>query len=434
MNIKWKSFSALTKDELYALLNLRQQVFVVEQDCPFIDADFKDQDCDHLLAYQDNELVGYLRVVKPGKQYHGPEIGRVLTAEKIRREGAGKILTQEAIEFCATKYAGQEISISAQHRLQDFYRDFGFIVQGEVYLEDDIDHIKMTLTPKKQMSNRFLQWRFEIHPLLILGGIISIAIIGSSFIQKVDLTQLNWVAKIDERAISKEKYETYLESIAQSRKTGLIESDPENILERMIDEELLIQRGIDLGMIENNPEIRSMIIQKMISSIVAETDNLRISTKDLKAFYSANQDLFTPSPKLHLIKLSFASDQKVSGIKAKDFLADGDLAAAKSLASIEVISLPNTLLPAMKVREYIGPYLTQVALGLQEGEVSDLIELDDQFHLLVPVQKMIQGAPEFNDIYQEVESEYIRFKGEEMLDEYLEDLRNWYDVVKANDL
>ncbi|MDG1061942.1 MAG: GNAT family N-acetyltransferase [SAR86 cluster bacterium] len=434
MNIKWKSFSALTKDELYALLNLRQQVFVVEQDCPFIDADFKDQDCDHLLAYQDNELVGYLRVVKPGKQYHGPEIGRVLTAEKIRREGAGKILTQEAIEFCATKYAGQEISISAQHRLQDFYRDFGFIVQGEVYLEDDIDHIKMTLTPKKQMSNRFLQWRFEIHPLLILGGIISIAIIGSSFIQKVDLTQLNWVAKIDERAISKEKYETYLESIAQSRKTGLIESDPENILERMIDEELLIQRGIDLGMIENNPEIRSMIIQKMISSIVAETDNLRISTKDLKAFYSANQDLFTPSPKLHLIKLSFASDQRASGIMAKDFLADGDLAAAKSLASIEVISLPNTLLPAMKVREYIGPYLTQVALGLQEGEVSDLIELDDQFHLLVPVQKVIQGAPEFNDIYQEVESEYIRFKGEEMLDEYLEDLRNWYDVVKANDL
>jgi ElaA protein len=434
MNTKWKSFSALTKEELYALLNLRQQVFVVEQDCPFIDADFKDQDCDHLLAYQNNELVGYLRVVKPGKQFHGPEIGRVLTAEKIRREGAGKILTQEAIEFCAAKYAGQEISISAQHRLQDFYRDFGFIAQGEVYLEDDIDHIRMTLTPKKKISNRFLQWRFEIHPLLILGGIISIAIISSSFIQKVDLTQLNWVAKIDERAISKEKYETYLESIAQSRKTGLIESDPENILERMIDEELLIQRGIDLGMIENNPEIRSMIIQKMISSIVAETDNLRISTKDLKAFYSANQDLFTPSPKLHLIKLSFASDQKVSGIKAKDFLADGNLAAAKSLAAIEVISLPNTLLPAMKVREYIGPYLTQVALGLQEGEVSDLIELDNQFHLLVPVQKVIQGAPGFDDIYQEVESEYIRFKGEEMLDEYLEDLRNWYDVVKANDL
>ncbi len=99
METKWKSFSALTKDELYALLNLRQQVFVVEQDCPFIDADFKDQDCDHLLAYQNNELAGYLRVAKPGKRYEGPEIARVLTAEKIRRQGAGKILTKEAIEF-----------------------------------------------------------------------------------------------------------------------------------------------------------------------------------------------------------------------------------------------------------------------------------------------------------------------------------------------
>lgn len=434
MKIKWKSFSALTKDELYGVLNLRQQVFVVEQDCPFIDADFKDQDCDHLLAHQDDQLVGYLRVVKPGKQYEGPEIGRVLTAEKIRREGAGKILTKEAIEFCAAKYPGQEVSISAQHRLLNFYQNFGFIDQGEVYLEDDIDHIKMTLTPAKLTTKNFFQWKSDIHPLLILGGIISVAIIGSSFIEKVDLTQLNWVAKIDERAISKEKYETYLTSIAQSRKAGLMESDPENILERMIDEELLIQRGIDLGMIENDAEIRSTIIQKMIGSIIAEADDLRISKKDLEKFYSANQDLFTPSPKLQLIRLSFDGDQKTSGLQARDFLANGDLVAAKSLAAIEVISLPNALLPAMKVREYIGPYLTQVALGLQEGEVSELIELDGRFHLLVPLQKIIQSAPLFDDVYQEVESEFIRFKGEEMLDEYLDDLRNWYDVVKADDL
>ena len=433
MEIKWKSYSALTKDELYALLNLRQQVFVVEQDCPFIDADFKDQDCDHLLAYQNNELVGYLRVAKPGKRYEGPEIGRVLTAEKIRREGAGKILTQEAIEFCASKYSNYEIGLSAQYRLLNFYQGFGFVPQGEVYLEDDIEHIKMTLTPTSNHKNYF-QWRLGIHPLLILGGVISIGIIGSSFVKEIDVSQLNWVAKIDERAISKEKYEIYLESIAQSRKTGLIDSDPDNILERMIDEELLIQRGIDLGMIENDTEIRSTIIQKMIGSIIAETDGLRISRKDLELFYSANQDLFTPSPKLHLIKLSFDGNKRDSGAEARDLLVAGNLAAAKSLAENEVISLPNVLLPAMKVREYIGPFLTQAALGLEEGEVSELIELDRKFHLLVSVQKMISNAPQFDDVYQEVESEYIRFKGEEMLDEYLGDLRNWYDVVKANDL
>ena len=433
METKWKSFSALTKDELYSLLNLRQQVFVVEQDCPFIDADFKDQDCDHLLAYQNNELVGYLRVAKPGKRYEGPEIGRVLTAEKIRRQGAGKILTQEAIEFCASKYPNQEIGLSAQFRLTKFYESFGFASQGEVYLEDDIEHIKMTLIPD-QNSKSLYQWRFGIHPLLLLGGIISVGIIGSSFIKEVDLSQLNWVAKIDERAISKEKYEMYLESIAQSRKTGLIDSDPDNILERMIDEELLIQRGIDLGMIENDSEIRSMIIQKMISSIISETNDLRISRQDLEGFYSANKDLFTPSPKLQLLKLSFDGSKQIAGEQARDLLIQGNLAGAKLLAENEVISLPNVLLPAMKIREYIGPSLTQKALSLEEGEVSELIDLDGRLHLLVPLQKIISSAPKFEDVYQQVESEFIRFKGEELLDEYLDDLRNWYDVVKANDL
>ena len=104
------------------------------------------------------------------------------------------------------------------------------------------------------------------------------------------------------------------------------------------------------------------------------------------------------------------------------------------LSENDIIRLPNVLLPAMKIREYIGPSLTQVALDLREGEVSQLIELDGRFHLLVSIKKMISNAPLFDDVYQEVESEYIRFKGEELLDEYLEDLRNWYDVVKANEI
>ena len=223
-------------------------------------------------------------------------------------------------------------------------------------------------------------------------------IIGSSFIKEIDVSQLNWVAKIDERAISKDRYETYLESIAQSRKTGLIDSDPENILERMIDEELLIQRGIDLGLIENDSEIRSIIIQKMITSIISDTNDLTVSQTDLEKFYSLNKDLFTPSPKLHLIKLSFDANNKDHAIKARDFLIKGDLVKARSLAENEVISLPNTLLPTMKIREYIGPFLTQAALGLEEGEVSELIELDRQFHILISIRKMISSAPPLSEV------------------------------------
>jgi hypothetical protein len=171
-----------------------------------------------------------------------------------------------------------------------------------------------------------------------------------------------------------------------------------------------------------------------LAQLLLRRNDLRISRQDLEDFYSVNKDLFTPSPKLQLLKLSFNSNQANAGNQARDLLIEGDLVAAKQLAENEVISLPNVLLPTMKIREYIGPSLTQIALGLEEGEVSDLIELDGSFHLLVPLQKIISSAPEFNDVYQQVESEFIRFKGEELLDEYLEDLRNWYDVVKANDL
>ena len=86
-----------------------------------------------------------------------------------------------------SKYPNQEIGLSAQYRLTNFYESFGFASQGEVYLEDEIEHIKMTLIPQ-EFQKYFYQWRFGIHPLFLLGGIISVGIIGSSFIKDVDLS------------------------------------------------------------------------------------------------------------------------------------------------------------------------------------------------------------------------------------------------------
>jgi len=407
--MKWKTFATLSKQELYALLNLRQQVFVVEQNCPFIDADFNDQHSDHLLGYDSsNELIAYLRLVKPGTLYAGPSIGRIITSEAARGAGIGQVITRAAINYSAKKYPGQVISISAQHRLTQFYERLGFVAQGEVYLEDDIDHIKMTVP--------------------------AIGLIGFNFIDEVDFDQLNWVAKIDDRAISKNKYESYLSSVAQSRKSGLIDSDPESILERMIDEELLIQRAIDLGMLENNAEIRSVIIQKMIASIIAEVENLKFSRDDLELFFIENKDFFAPSPKLHILKFTFLADQNDNAQLARALLIARDIEGVAQLAVSQVIRLPNTLLPAAKIREYIGPRLTQIALRLAEGEVSQLILDEGNIHLLLSVQRLVEEPRPFNEIYEEIESEFIRKKGEELFDDYLQDLRNWYDVVKANDL
>ena len=89
----WKAFDELSSDELYAMIHLRQKVFIVEQDCPYIDADYTDQDAFHLLVYKNNDLIGYLRAFKPGIKYEGSSLGRIVTEINSRGLGIGKEIT-----------------------------------------------------------------------------------------------------------------------------------------------------------------------------------------------------------------------------------------------------------------------------------------------------------------------------------------------------
>ena len=145
MNITyvWKKFDELTLDELYLIINLRQEVFIVEQNCPYMDADHSDQDAFHLLGLSENKLVAYLRVFKPNIKYSGSSMGRIVVKETERNQKIGKKITEIGINFLKEKYPNEEIVISAQNRLRSFYEDIGFTARGEIYLEDDIDHIQM---------------------------------------------------------------------------------------------------------------------------------------------------------------------------------------------------------------------------------------------------------------------------------------------------
>ena len=147
VNYIWKTFSDLTRDELYEMIHLRQKVFIVEQDCPYLDADFSDQDAFHLLGYDDGGLISYLRAFPPGIKYEGASLGRIVVDDSKRGEQLGQNLTKEGISYLSKHYPDTEIIISAQHRLENFYCELGFTARGEVYLEDDIDHIQMYYIP-----------------------------------------------------------------------------------------------------------------------------------------------------------------------------------------------------------------------------------------------------------------------------------------------
>ena len=143
---KCKHFKDLSAYELYDILRLRNEVFVVEQNCVFQDADNKDQHCYHLCGWKNDQLIAYVRLVPQGTYYQEPSIGRVVTSPSERRTGAGRLLMQKAIEECFEIFGRQNIKIGAQLYLKKFYESLRFHQVSDVYLEDNIPHVKMLYT------------------------------------------------------------------------------------------------------------------------------------------------------------------------------------------------------------------------------------------------------------------------------------------------
>jgi len=143
MNWIIKKFADLTPHELYAIIQLRNEVFVVEQNCVYQDADNKDQQSWHVMGWHDNLLVAYTRILPPGIMYKLPSIGRVVTSPAMRKTGIGKQLMEKSIETVETLFGNTSIQIGAQLYLKKFYESLGFRTSSEMYLEDGIEHIEM---------------------------------------------------------------------------------------------------------------------------------------------------------------------------------------------------------------------------------------------------------------------------------------------------
>ncbi|EIJ38166.1 putative acyltransferase [Galbibacter orientalis DSM 19592] len=143
LSIEVKSFSAITKEELYEMLQLRSEVFVVEQDCVYQDIDYKDQKALHVLGKKEGKLVAYTRIFNSGDYFDNPSIGRVIVKMEERKFGYGHTIMKASIEAIYERFEKQDIEISAQCYLRKFYNSHGFTQTSEEYLEDGIPHIKM---------------------------------------------------------------------------------------------------------------------------------------------------------------------------------------------------------------------------------------------------------------------------------------------------
>ena len=147
MEINTYNFSSLNTDQLYRLLQLRSEVFVVEQDCVYQDIDGKDQKALHILGTVEGNIVAYTRIFKPGDYLERAAIGRVVVASDFRKRDFGKAIMQASIAAVENHFNTTAIGLSAQTYLLNFYNDLGFSALGETYLEDGIPHIYMERPP-----------------------------------------------------------------------------------------------------------------------------------------------------------------------------------------------------------------------------------------------------------------------------------------------
>ena len=277
----------------------------------------------------------------------------------------------------------------------------------------------------------------RFYSLVLFAGILIGALMAAySVIEKSNISDYKWAAKIEDTSIPMEKYLTQLDGLSKDKRSPLTQKDKEYVLERMIEEELLIKRAIDLGMLNDNPMARGTIVQQMIKAIIAENARYEISDSELESFCQENSGFFTKSSRLRIQQIYFSNEQLkddslIVAKKAYDLLKRGDdFESVSKLGSPSALKIPNSLMTLSKVREYIGPSLMNLARELEINSFTSPIEVSGGYKIIYLIDKEMASPPKFNDIKTSVSSEFLKRKDDQSLRSYLENLKNWYDVSR----
>ena len=277
----------------------------------------------------------------------------------------------------------------------------------------------------------------RFYSLVLFAGILIGALMAAySVIEKSNISDYKWAAKIEDTSIPMEKYLTQLDGLSKDKRSPLTQKDKEYVLERMIEEELLIKRAIDLGMLNDNPMARGTIVQQMIKAIIAENARYEISDSELESFFLENSGFFTKSSRLRIQQIYFSNEQLkddslIVAKKAYDLLKRGDdFESVSKLGSPSALKIPNSLMTLSKVREYIGPSLMNLARELEINSFTSPIEVSGGYKIIYLIDKEMASPPKFNDIKASVSSEFLKRKDDQSLRSYLENLKNWYDVSR----
>lgn len=247
------------------------------------------------------------------------------------------------------------------------------------------------------------------------------------------------IARVNGEPIGREDYQRMLAALAGDRRAELDEAARRHVLDRLIDEELLLQRALELGLAHRDRRARADLTAAVIASVVAEVEGQQPSRAELEAFYAEHRDFFTQPGRLQ-VRQVFCGVNGTDGAAALERARDAArrLRAGEAFAAVEAAvgdrplsPLPDGPLPPAKLRDYLGPTGLRAALALGAGEVSEPIRSSDGYRVLQIVTRQADVSPALADIEPQVVAEFRRRAGEAALRAYLDRLRDRAEIIIA---
>ena len=264
---------------------------------------------------------------------------------------------------------------------------------------------------------------------LIVVFFISLFISLNSVIFETNFQLDQAIARVGEKEISRQRFEEIIKVLDDQSNSELTLEKKNLIRERLIDEELLIQRAIELDLVRNDSLVKGNVIQTMFQHIINSSELVEPSEAELREYFSKEKNYFSSGRRYKLKNYTFRNlDDAETAI---NLLNQSDLESFLKLVETEsAIDLPNVFLSTQKIRDYLGPKVLDELPSLEKGGFSNIFEINEVPSIVICIDILLDNNPKFEEIAEQIKNKFIRDREDSLVKEYIENLRNFYEIEK----
>ena len=264
---------------------------------------------------------------------------------------------------------------------------------------------------------------------LIVVFFVSLFISLNSVIFETNFQLDQAIARVGEKEISRQRFEEIIKVLDDQSNSELTLEKKNLIRERLIDEELLIQRAIELDLVRNDSLVKGNVIQTMFQYIINSNDLVEPSEAELREYFSKEKNYFSSGRRYKLKNYTFRNLNDAE--TAINLLNQSDLESFLKLVETEsAIDLPNVFLTPQKIRDYLGPKVLDELPSLEKGGFSNIFEINEVPSIVICIDILLDNNPKFEEIAEQIKNKFIRDREDSLVKEYLENLRNFYEIEK----